>query len=79
MAISHLTKPEILKQLEETRKYVKDLEKQVEALERYKKYEEAADEIKALHDSYVNAGFTEEQAFQLTMTAYNGVMKHLWG
>ena len=79
MAVSHLTKAELLQELENTRKHAENLKKQVEALERYKKYEEGADEVKALHDSYVNAGFTEEQAFQLTMTAYNGVIKHLWG
>lgn len=41
------------------------LEKKIENLERYEKYDAMADEVKAMTDSFVRAGFTEDQAFEM--------------
>lgn len=34
-----------------------------------RKYDEMADEVKAINDSFVRTGFTEQQAFELTRGA----------
>lgn len=44
---------------------IKNLTKEVEKLERYKKYEDAASEIAAMHDAFINEGFTREEALSL--------------
>lgn len=49
---------------------IKELETQVKKLENYKQYEECADELKAVHTAFVNAGFSDEQAFDLLKTMY---------
>ena len=50
---------------------INNLKKDLDKLERYRKYEDAANEMKAIHDSFVNAGFTEDQAFMIMITAMN--------
>ena len=50
---------------------INNLKKDLDKLERYRKYEDTANEIKAIHDSFVNAGFTEDQAFKIMITAMN--------
>ena len=50
---------------------INHLKKDLDKLERYRKYEDAANEMKAIHDSFVNAGFTEDQAFMIMITAMN--------
>lgn len=62
------TKSELI---EEINKLREDLVR----LEKYRKYDEGAEELKAIHDSYVRAGFTEEQAFTLLITAMKMQMK----
>lgn len=36
-------------------------------LEKYKQYEEAANELKAMHDSFMNAGFSRDEASRLML------------
>lgn len=55
------TKAELLKD-------IADLEKQVEHLDQYKQLEEAADMTAAMCKAYENAGFSREEAFELTKT-----------
>lgn len=43
------------------------LKKQIEHLDRYKKYEECADELSAMRKAFVNSGFSEEEAFKLVI------------
>lgn len=59
------TKTQLIEELEAAQANVATLKKQVENLDRYKQYEEAADEIKAMHSAFMNSGFTNEQAFDL--------------
>lgn len=41
----------------------------IEKLEKYRKYDEMADEVKVINDSFVRSGLTEQQAFELTRGA----------
>lgn len=54
------TKKELLEEIAE-------LEKQVERAKRYEQYDESAAEIKAMCDSFINAGFNHDAAFALTL------------
>ena len=47
---------------------IKDLSERIKKLDRYKQYEDAADELAALRDSFVNAGFTKTEAFTMVRT-----------
>ena len=67
------TKPQLIEELEAAKANVTDLKKQIDNLERYKQYEECADEIKAMHTAFMNSGFTDEQAFDLIKTAMQSV------
>lgn len=46
------------------------LKKEIDKLEKYKQYDEATAEIKAVMDSFVRSGFTEEQAFDMVKTMF---------
>lgn len=54
------TKKELLEEIAE-------LKKQAERAGRYEQYDEAAAEIKAMTDSFINAGFDEGAAFTLVL------------
>ncbi len=63
------TKNELLEEIEQKNEEIEVLKADVEKLEKYRKYDEMADEIKAINDSFVRSGFTERQAFELTRGA----------
>lgn len=67
------TKTQLIEELEAAKTNVADLKKQIDNLEKYKQYEQCADEIKAMHTAFMNSGFTNEQAFDLIKTAMNSV------
>ena len=48
---------------------IKELKKEVERLDRYKQYEKGTNEAYAFVESYVQAGFTNEQAFEILKIA----------
>lgn len=48
---------------------------QIDNLEKYSKYDEYASELKAMYDSFVNAGFSEQQAFILLTTAMDNAFR----
>lgn len=60
------TKNELLEEIEQKNEEIEVLKADIEKLEKYRKYDEMADEIKAINDSFVRSGFTEQQAFELT-------------
>lgn len=61
------TKEELLEQIKEKEMDISDLHAQIDKLEKYKQYEKSANEIKAMYDSFVNAGFSEDQAFTIML------------
>ncbi len=60
------TKNELLEEIEQKNEEIEVLKADIEKLEKYRKYDEMADEIKAINDSFIRSGFTEQQAFELT-------------
>ena len=63
------------KQTEEMR----ELERQREEALKTEKYDEGVTELKNLYDSYVRAGFSEEQAWELvTIFVSNGTKRTLF-
>lgn len=59
------TKTQLLEEIETKNKEIQDLKNEVKKLERFKQYEEAADELAAMRDSFVKSGFTKAEAFEL--------------
>ena len=68
MATTKKTKAELMEELEDIKKSKEELEKELKNLDKYKQYEDMAGEIYALQVSFVNAGFTDDQAFELLKT-----------
>jgi hypothetical protein len=44
---------------------IETLETTVKRLEKYKEYDQSSEELKAVMDSYIRVGFSEDQAFTL--------------
>lgn len=73
------TKAELLEEIDKKNKEIKELNQEVEKLERYKIYDNTSNEIKAVHDSFVNSGFTDKQAFELLkITVANSTKRTLF-
>ena len=62
------TKAELEKELETIKESKAELEKELKNLEKYKQYEDMAGEVHAIYMSFVHAGFSEEQAYDLLKT-----------
>ena len=62
------TKAMLEEELEQKKSEIEDLKKELEKAEKYKQYDDAAGELKAIYDSLVNIGFGEDQAFVLLNT-----------
>lgn len=80
VATTRKTKDELMTELEAKETEIKELKDDLKKLEKYKQYEDTANEMKALHDAFMNSGFSDEQAFALVnnllTTAAAGVMKN---
>lgn len=74
MANSKMTKAELLEEIKIAEEHIHNMEGQLKNLEKYKQYEEAADELKAMHTALMNSGFTNEQAFDLLKTTMQSMM-----
>lgn len=59
------TKNELMEETDPMNEEIKALYSEVKRLEKYKAYDQSSEELKALMDSYIRAGFSEEQAFAL--------------
>lgn len=68
MATTKKTKAELMEELENVKKSKEELEKELKNLEKYKQYEDMAGEVHAIYMSFVHAGFSEEQAYDLLKT-----------
>ena len=65
MATTTKTKTMLSNEIEAKNVEIKLLKEEIKKVEQYKQYEEAANEIAALRDSFVNAGFTKDEAIEL--------------
>jgi hypothetical protein len=59
------TKAELMEELDNIKEAKAELEKELQSLEKYKQYKDCAEETKALHTAFVNAGFSNQMAFEL--------------
>ena len=59
------TKAMLEEELEQKRAEIEELKKELVKVEKYKQYDDMAGEIKAIYDSFVNAGFNEDQAYEI--------------
>ncbi|MBO5887502.1 MAG: hypothetical protein J6Q60_05725 [Bacteroidaceae bacterium] len=59
------TKAELIEEIECAEAHIRAMETQIANLERYKQYEDMANEAKAMHTAFMNSGFTNEQAFDM--------------
>jgi DNA-binding protein H-NS len=68
------TKKELLELIKEKEKEIGELKEQAKKAEQYEQFEDSARDFKALYDSFVKAGFSEEQAFTLVHTSMGAVL-----
>lgn len=65
------TKAMLEEELEQKKTEIEDLKKELEneikKTEKYKQFEECADDLKALQNSFINSGFSEKQAFTMVL------------
>jgi hypothetical protein len=64
-----MTKKELAELVEAKEEELKELRKKQERYEQYKQYDEFADQVKAMYDSFINAGFNDKQAMKLVEKA----------
>ena len=59
------TKAMLEEELEQKKNEIEELKKELVKVEKYKQYDDMAGEIKAIYDSFVNAGFNKDQAYEI--------------
>ncbi len=69
------TKNELLEEIENKNEELKNLKAEVEKLEKYKKYDDCANEARAVYISFINSGFSEEQSFEILKIMLNNSTK----
>ena len=62
------TKAELIEEIKMAHDHIQEMENQIKNLERYKQYEDMANELKAMHTAFMNSGFSDEQAFEMVKT-----------
>ena len=69
--MAYKTREELMNEIETKNQEIKELKNDIQKLDRYKQYEDAANEVAAIRDSFVAAGFSKSEAFELlkAMTA----------
>lgn len=72
--MSEKTKNELLEEIEQKNEEIEVLKVDIEKLEKYRKYDEIAEEVKTINDSFIRSGFTEQQAFELAKGAVTVVV-----
>lgn len=63
------TKAELIEEIKIAHEHIREMEGRLERMDKYKQYEDMADEMKAIHTALMNSGFTNDQAFELMKTA----------
>ena len=59
------TKAMLEEELDQKKNEIEELKKELVKVEKYKQYDDMAGEIKAIYDSFVNAGFNRDQAYEI--------------
>ncbi len=59
------TKAELIEEIKYANEHIHEMEAQIKNLERYKQYEDMANEMKAMHTAFMNSGFSDDQAFDM--------------
>lgn len=62
------TQKELENEIESKLREIHSLRSEIKELKKYEEYEKVANELKAFKDSFVQAGFSEKQAFQILLT-----------
>lgn len=66
--MANKTKAELLEEIKTKNDEIKSLNNEIKKLERYKAYEDMANEMAATREAFVASGFSEAEAFDLTKT-----------
>lgn len=66
--MAYKTREDLLREIENKNNEIKALKNDIQRLDRYKQYEDAANEMAALRESFVAAGFSKAEAFELVKT-----------
>lgn len=74
ISVSKMTKAQMVEEIECAHEHIREMEAKLEDLQKYEKYKDAADEIKAIHTALMDSGFTNEQAFDLLKTTMQSMM-----
>lgn len=61
------TKAELMEEIKTKNNEIKDLKNEIEKLERYKQYEDMANEFGAMREAFVNSGFSKAEGFTMVM------------
>jgi len=69
-----MSKEQILMEIKKAHATIHEMEDRLKNLERYKEYEDMANEIKAVHTAFMNSGFSNEQAYDLLKTTIAAAM-----
>lgn len=64
--MANKTKAELMEEVKAKNDEIKALKAEIEKLDRYKVYVDTADELAAMRDAFVKAGFTKAEAFSMT-------------
>lgn len=74
--MANKTKAELMEEINVKNEELKSLKAEIEKLERYKTYQDGADELAAIRLSYIKAGFSEAEAFEITKMMIQVVAGH---
>lgn len=64
--MANKTKAELMEEVKTKNDEIKALKAEIEKLDRYKVYQDSADELGIIRKSYIEAGFSQAEAFELT-------------
>jgi vacuolar-type H+-ATPase subunit I/STV1 len=71
------TKAELLEEIKTKNEEIQTLNDKIKKLERFKQYEVMTDEVAVLRDSFVNSGFTKEEAFELVKNIISNALSSM--
>lgn len=70
-----MTREDLYNDINQKKKEIESLKERISKLAKYEKYDASADECAAMKDSFVRAGFTEEQAFEILLVCLKAQFK----